>query len=124
MQELDPVIEPEAFVGLQQTSKQIRVSEPVAAYIADIVRATRSHAALQYGASPRASIGLMRSAQAMAALKGRHYVLPDDVKQLAVAVLSHRLILREEERLRGVDINRVVDDIIVRTPVPISGFSR
>jgi len=120
LQELGPVIEPEAFVCLQQTSKQIRVSEPVAAYIADIVRATRDHAALQYGASPRASIGLMRAAQGLAGLKGRSFVLPDDVKKLADPVLSHRLILKEAERLRGAEASQVIDDIIDGTAVPVS----
>ena len=124
LKDLEAVVQPEAFVELQQARQRIHVSIAVREYVADIVRSSRDHDALQYGASPRASIGLMRSAQAMAALKGRDYVLPDDVKQLAVAVLSHRLILREEERLRGVDINRVVDDVIDRTPVPVSGFSR
>ena len=120
LQELGPVIEPEAFVDLQQTSKQVRVSEPVAAYIADIVRATRDHAALQYGASPRASIGLMRAAQGMAGLKGRSFVLPDDVKKLADPVLSHRLILNEAERLRGAEAHQVIDDIIEGTAGPVS----
>ena len=119
LKELGPVIEPEAFVELQQTSKQIRVSGPIAAYVTDIVRATRDHAALQYGASPRASIGLMRAAQGMAGLKGRSFVLPDDVKQLADPVLSHRLILKEEERLRGNETNQVIEDIIDRIAVPV-----
>jgi MoxR-like ATPase len=119
LKELGPVIEPEAFVELQQTCKQIRVSEPVAAYVTDIVRASRDHTALQYGGSPRASIGLMRAAQAMAGLKGRSFVLPDDVKQLAAPVLSHRLILKEEERLRGTETNQVIEDIVDRTPVPV-----
>jgi MoxR-like ATPase len=124
LKDLEAVVQPEAFVELQRARQRIHVSIAVREYVADIVRSTRDHDALQYGASPRASIGLMRSAQAMAALKGRDYVLPDDVKQLAVAVLSHRLILREEERLRGAEINRVVDDVIDRTPVPVSGFNR
>ncbi len=116
---LGPVIEPAAFPALQQAGRQIIVSEPVAAYATDIVRATRVHAALQYGASPRASIGLMRAAQAMAGLKGRSFVLPDDVKQLAGPVLAHRLILREEERLRGTELNQIIEDVIERTAVPV-----
>lgn len=120
LEKIGPVIQPEAFVELQQARKQIRMSEPVAEYITDIVRATRDHAALQYGASPRATIGLMRAAQGMAGLKGRSFVLPDDVKQLAAPVLSHRLILKEEERLRGVETQQVIEDIVGRTPVPVS----
>jgi MoxR-like ATPase len=91
----------------------------VAGYIADIVRATREHAALQYGASPRASIGLMRAAQGLSGLRGRSFVLPDDVKKLTGPVLGHRLILREEERLRGTDISQIVEDILKQIPVPV-----
>ena len=119
LKELGSVIEPVTFVELQQAGKQILVSGPVAAYVTDIVRATRDHAALQYGASPRASIGLMRAAQAMAGLKGRSFVLPDDVKQLAGPVLSHRLILREEERLRGTEIKRIIEEVLEQTAVPV-----
>jgi len=119
LKELGPVVGPEAFVEMQQATRKIRVSEPVAAYLTDIVRATRDHAALQYGASPRASIGLMRAAQGMAALKGRSFVLPDDVKKLAGPVLSHRLILKEEERLRGTETDQVIEDIVDRTAVPV-----
>lgn len=120
LEDLGAVIQPEAFMKLQHARQQIRVSNPIRGYIADIVRSTRDHTALQYGASPRASLGLMRATQGMAALKGRPFVLPDDVKQLADAVLSHRLILKEEERLRGAEISQVVEDIIARTPVPVS----
>jgi MoxR-like ATPase len=120
LRELGSVIEPEVFAELQLARRQIGVSEPVRAYIADIVRATREHAALQYGASPRASLGLMRAAQGMAGLNGRPFVLPDDVKQLAAPVLSHRLILKEEERLRGAETRQVVEDVISRIPVPVS----
>ena len=119
LQELGPVVAPEVFVDLQQAGKQIRVSKPVAAYVTDIVRATRDHAALQYGASPRASLGLMRAAQAMAGLKGRSFVLPDDVKQLADPVLSHRLIFKEAERLRGAEPGQVIEDIVGRMAVPV-----
>ncbi len=117
---LEPVVQPAAFVEMQQARQQIRISAPVAEYITDIVRATRDHTALQYGGSPRASIGLMRAAQGMAGLNGRSYVLPDDIKQLAVPVLSHRLILKEEERLRGTETAHVIEDILARLPVPVS----
>ena len=120
LEELKAVIEPEAFTAMQRARKRIRISRPVSEYITDIVRATRDNAALQYGASPRASIGLMRAAQAMAGLKERAFVLPDDVKQLAVPVLSHRIILKEEDRLRGTGTQQVIEDILERTPVPVS----
>jgi len=119
LEALGPVIQPDAFVALQAARRQIRVSEPVRAYIADIVRATRGHPSLQYGGSPRATLGLMRAAQAMAALQGRAFVLPDDVKRLAGPVLRHRLILKEEERLRGSETGQVIEDIIGKTAVPV-----
>ena len=119
LEALGPVIQPEAFVELQAARRQIRVSEPVRAYTADVVRATRHHSALQYGASPRATLGLMRAAQGLAALRGRAFVLPDDVKQLAGPVLCHRLILKEEERLRGTETGQVIEDILEGIPVPV-----
>jgi MoxR-like ATPase len=116
--ELEAVTDPEQVTALQLARKKIRVSPPVKAYIADIVRATRSHSALRLGASPRGSLGLMRTSQALAALRGRDYVLPDDIKELVIPVLVHRLILKEEERLRGGTPEHILEEIIKRTPVP------
>ena len=87
-------------------------------YIADIVRATRDHPAIRYGASPRGSLGLMRAAQALATLRGREYILPDEIKYLAGPVLTHRLILKEEERLQGESADRIIEELIGRIPVP------
>lgn len=123
-QEKDPLIELEAvanpgqIVELQHARKRIRISHPVREYITNIVRATRSNTSLSLGASPRGSLGLMRASQALAALRGREYVLPDDIKALAVPVLSHRLILKEEERLRGETPEHFLEEIIKQIPVP------
>jgi MoxR-like ATPase len=87
-------------------------------YIADIVRATRKNKALRFGASPRGSLGLMRTGQALAALRGRDFVLPDDIKQLVVSVLAHRLILTDEERLRGGSREQLLEEILEQVPVP------
>jgi MoxR-like ATPase len=73
---------------------------------------------LRLGASPRGSLGLMRAGQALAALHDRDYVLPDDVKSLAIPVLAHRLILKEEERLRGEIQEHLLEEIVDRIPVP------
>ena len=81
-------------------------------YIADLVQASRGCGSFRYGASPRGSLGLMRAAQGSAALAGRHYVIPDDVKRLALPVLSHRVILNDEERLRGTKPGSLLQDII------------
>jgi len=122
--ELDPlgslgaVASPEEITGLQRERKKIRISLPVREYIADMVRATRANASLRFGASPRGSLGLMRAGQALAALRGRDFVLPDDIKQLAVPVLAHRLILTDEERLRGGTAEHLLTEIIEQMPVP------
>lgn len=118
LKELTSVAAPEDISQLQQARKKILVSHPVKEYIVKIVNATRQNPALRLGASPRGSLGLMRAGQALAALRGRNYVLPDDIKYLAVPVLAHRLILKEEERLRGSTREGVVKEIMERVPVP------
>ena len=116
--ELEAVANPEQITELQQARKKVRISSPVRQYIIDIVRATRGHKSLRFGASPRGSLGLMRTGQALAALRGREYVLPDDIKYLVWPVLAHRLILKEEERLQGKIQEHFLEDIINQIPVP------
>jgi len=116
--ELYPVATPDQLVQMQQARRHIHMAAPVTDYITEIVRATRDHGAFRFGASPRGSLGLMRAAQALAAVKGRDFVLPDDVKHLAFPVLAHRLALREEERLRGETAVRFLKDIIDQVHVP------
>ncbi len=123
-QEDDPLLSLKAAVGLEEITalqdvrKKVRVSQPVREYISDIVRATRDHKAVRYGSSPRGSLGLMRAAQSLAAVRGREYVLPDDIKALATPVLAHRLILKEEERLRGGTPEHFIEEILNRVEVP------
>ena len=124
LQELMPVATPEDVSRLQQDRRNIIVSGPVREYITDIVRATRNHAAIQFGASPRGSLGLMRAGQALAALRGREYILPDDIKSLALPVLTHRLILKEQDRLRGENAGHILESIIQHTPVPAAAGSK
>jgi MoxR-like ATPase len=114
---LGPVTTPERIVELQRLRREVLVSDPVRAYIADIVGATRVHPQVRYGASPRGSLGLMRAAQALAAVRGRDYVLPDDIKELAKPVLVHRVILRHEERAKGASAAAVMDEILSAVPV-------
>jgi len=116
--ELEAVANPEQITELQQARKKVRISSPVRQYITDIVRATRGHKSLRFGASPRGSLGLMRTGQALAALRGRKYVLPDDIKYLVRPVLAHRLILKEEERLQEKKQEHFLEDIINQIPVP------
>ena len=115
---LEAVAAPAEIVMLQQARRRIHVSYPVREYITHVVRETRNHPSLRLGASPRGSLGLMRAGQAMAALRGRDYVLPDDIKSLVIPVLAHRLILKEEERIREKTSEHFLEEIISQTPVP------
>jgi MoxR-like ATPase len=114
---LAPVAKPGQITELQEARKKIRVSQPIKEYITDIATTTRSHPCLRLGVSPRGSLGLMRAGQALAALRGRNYVLPDDIKYLVLPALAHRLILTEEERLRGNTPEHVLQEIIAQVPV-------
>ncbi|HME45705.1 MAG TPA: MoxR family ATPase [Syntrophorhabdales bacterium] len=118
LRELEPVAAPDQISELQDRRKKIHVSQPVREYITSIVNATRESSSLRLGASPRGSLGLMRAGQALAALHERDYVIPDDVKSLAIPVLSHRLILKEEERLRGEIQEHLLEEMVRQIPVP------
>lgn len=118
LQELKPVTSPDQFEKLQKVCKKTTVSDSIRQYISDLVGATRRHDSIRYGASPRGSLGLMRAGQALAVVRGRDYVLPDDIKYLANAVLSHRLILNDAERMRGETTQRFLDQILNEIPVP------
>jgi MoxR-like ATPase len=95
------------------------VADPVRRYIVDIVRSTRANEDIQLGASPRGSLALHRGAQALAALRGRDFVKPDDVKELAAPILGHRMILTPEARLRGRSPADVVRALVARVAVPV-----
>ncbi|NLW07578.1 MAG: MoxR family ATPase [Clostridia bacterium] len=116
---LQPVAGSKDVLAWQQKCRQVTVQPPVRQYIISLVGATRCHPAIRLGASPRASLALYRAAQAMAALQGRDYVIPDDVKRLATPVLGHRLLLRREDRLRGLTADTVLDEILQTTAVPV-----
>ena len=115
---LDPVTGAEELIACQKTVREIYVDDKVRRYLMQIVHDTRVHDDIGLGGSPRASIALFRTSQAMAALRGRNYVLPDDVKKVAAAVLTHRIILKPESRLRKVTPAAVIDDIVAEIAVP------
>ena len=117
-EEMAVVATPEEMLDLRQARHSIRVSAPVKEYIADIVRATRSHAAVEFGASPRGSLGLMKAGQAQALVRGREFVLPDDIKSLTVPVIAHRLVLKQQERLRGEDSRALLESILEDISIP------
>ena len=116
---LEPVAGPEQLCQMQQQRKEIKISAAVREYITNIVAATRNHESLRFGSSPRGSLGLMRAAQGLAALRGRNYALPDDIKELLVPVLAHRIILSEEAKLSGENPEHILEEIISRISVPI-----
>jgi len=115
---LGAVSSPERIVELQRARGTVLVAEDLRGYIADLVMATRAHPQVRYGASPRGSLGLLRAAQGLAMLRGRDYVVPDDIKELAVPVLAHRVILRHEERAKGASSIAVVRELLERLPAP------
>ncbi len=115
---IEPVVTAEELVACQKTVREIYVDDKVRRYLMQIVHDTRNHDDIGLGGSPRASIALFRTSQAMAALRGRNYVLPDDVKKVAAAVLTHRIILRPESRLRKVTAAALVEEIIAEIAVP------
>jgi MoxR-like ATPase len=102
---------------MQEGIKEVYVDQAVAEYIVRLVTATREHPDVYLGASPRGSLNLYRSGQAYAALAGRDYVIPDDIKQLAVAVLAHRLIVKSQASLREVDPDGIVREILSQVPI-------
>ncbi|TMB56453.1 MAG: MoxR family ATPase, partial [Chloroflexi bacterium] len=117
IEELSQVLSLEELREMQSALKEIYVDQGVAEYIVRLVTATREHPDVYLGASPRGSINLYRAGQALAALDGRDYVIPDDVKQLAVAVLAHRLIVKSQASLREVDPDGIVRELLAQVPI-------
>ncbi len=120
IEEIRPVVTPGELLAAQQAVRTIYVDEKVRRYIIDIVHKTRQWDELSLGASPRGTIALFRASQALAAITGRHFVLPDDVKRVAGAVLNHRLILRPESRIRKRTAGMILEEILAEVPVPLS----
>ncbi len=115
---LTVAISADELLALQEAVKHVHVSEAVKQYIVDITFATRENDSLYLGSSPRGSLGLFRAGQALAALRGRDFVLPDDVKALAEPVLAHRVLVNPAARLKQVTPKRVIADLVQRVPLP------
>ena len=118
IESLGPVVSARDIVACQQACREVKVDPKVREYILDLVYATRGHEDILLGGSPRASIGLFRASQSLAAIRGNSWVMPDDVKRVGPAVLSHRMIVKPESRLRRVTATAVIEDILEEVPVP------
>jgi MoxR-like ATPase len=117
---LEPVVGAETFLEMQRAVEDVHVSEPIRLYMVDLVRATRESRRVQVGASPRGSLALLKTARCRAAITGRDFVLPDDVKAVAVAALAHRLSLRPELWVQNVGGEDVVSELLETVPVPVA----
>ncbi len=119
LQELTPVLDAAQLQYLQTAIRRVHVEPSVESYIVDIVRATRSHNGVELGVSPRGTLALYRAAQALAAIHGRNYVIPDDVKHIARPVLAHRMIATSQSRLHGQIMDQIVEDVLHTVAVPV-----
>jgi MoxR-like ATPase len=115
---LDVVVDQQTLLEMQRVVEEIHVSEPVGKYIVQLVAATRSSGRVRVGSSPRGSLAVMKLARARAALSGRSYVLPDDVQDVAVPALAHRLILRPEFWAQDLSEERVIEEVLEQVPSP------
>lgn len=118
LEDLKQVVSVEELIKVQEDVKNVYVAPEVKVYIVDLVRQTREHSEVYLGASPRGSLSLYRTSRAIAAIRGRDFVLPDDVKALAIPTFSHRLILGPAARLRDLSAEKVVKEIINNVRVP------
>jgi len=118
IEELEPVVSAEEVLQAQEDIKSVYVSPSVKRYIVKLVGETREHTDVYLGSSPRGSLTLYRTGQARAAISGRDYVLPDDVKGLALSALAHRVILSPQARLHDLTAEHVVEEILGKLPVP------
>lgn len=119
LENLESVVDPQAILAMQASVRLIRVEASVRNYIVNVCRATRSHLDIDLGASPRATMALYRTCQALAAIRGRDYVLPDDVKTMTPYVLTHRLIIGAKTRLRGRQPADIIKDVVNTVAVPV-----
>jgi len=119
---LKHVIEVTELLRVMQEIKKIFVSISIKRYLVDLINRTRQNNDIYLGASPRGSLALFRTSQVTAAMAGRNYVLPDDIKKLAVPVLAHRVIVGTEARLKELSAEKIVKEILEKTPVPGGDF--
>ena len=115
---VEPVLGPEQLRELQQMIRQVHLEDSLKQYMVELTRATREHAGVELGASPRGSIALMRLSQALAAVRQRTYVIPDDIKYVAPAALRHRIMLSSDVAFQGAEARDVIEEILTEVAVP------
>jgi MoxR-like ATPase len=115
---VQPVITAEALARMRGELGNIVVRDELVAYLVDLIRATRKHESVLVGAGPRATQSLLLAGRAFAAISGRDFVTPDDIKTMATPVLEHRLILRPEFEIEGVSVNEVIQKVLEQVAVP------
>jgi len=118
IEKMQQVVSVEDLLSVQQAIRQVYVADEIKRYIVNLVTATRQHPDVYLGSSPRGSLSLFRTAQARAAIAGRDYVIPDDVKALAEATLAHRIIVGPAARIKDISSQTIVQDVLASTPVP------
>jgi MoxR-like ATPase len=116
--QMQQVVSVQELVAAQHAVREVYVADEIKRYIVDLVNATRKHPDVYLGSSPRGSLALFRSSQTRAAMAGRDYVIPDDVKALAEVTLAHRIIVGPSARVRDISSRTVVHDVLATTPVP------
>jgi len=115
---LDQVVTHQELLDAQEAVKQVYADESIKEYIVNLTTTTRHHPDVYLGVSPRGSLALYRTSQALAALRQRNYIIPDDVKYLAEPTMAHRLIISPAARIKNVDPKEVVEEILVSVPIP------
>jgi len=118
IQSLSPVTDSGEVLEMQKAIKEVYVAKVIKRYIVELIRSTRESGDVYLGASPRGSLALFRASQALAAIHGRDFVLPDDVKALATSILTHRMVIDPAARLRNITANIIVEEIMRALPVP------
>ena len=119
LEHLEAVTSAEELLTLQEEISRVKVEESVRQYMVQVARATREHPSVELGVSPRGTLFLYKTCQALAAIRGRDFVIPDDVKHLAPYVLTHRIIINPQTRLRGRTPEEVVMEVVNSVPVPV-----
>ena len=119
LEELSPVVSADELINMQAACREVHIADDVEGYIIRLIHATREHESIELGASPRAMLALYNASQALAAIRGREFVIPDDIKYMATPVLIHRIITKSESRLRGHKAEQILKVIVDTVFVPV-----